>query len=76
MSGLLLGAMYAAPTLFILERVLLAAALKSEANLPCTVTRTEVHGLNTFISLVVWRCGITVTSRIDTTGGFHACSPA
>jgi hypothetical protein len=41
-AGLLFGAAHALPTAFVLERVLLASALRRAADLPCAVADTEV----------------------------------
>eukprot|EP00953_Heterococcus_sp_UTEX-ZZ885_P020756 11611-Heterococcus_DN1.PRE.2 len=40
-AGLLFGAAHALPTAFVLERVLLASALRRAADLPCAVADTE-----------------------------------
>eukprot|EP00953_Heterococcus_sp_UTEX-ZZ885_P020754 11610-Heterococcus_DN1.PRE.2 len=40
-AGLLFGAAHALPTCFVLERVLLASALRRAADLPCVVADTE-----------------------------------
>jgi hypothetical protein len=51
--GLLFGAAHALPTAFVLERVLLASALRRSADLPCAVADTEVTVIPVTVVIVI-----------------------